>query len=437
MAVYSVALDRAKSASDQSFQWHLDLPAIRTDIDGNKLKRDGMFFQGWILARHNKKFSLVILHGDNVTQLPLTRERPDVIQKVLNDEPESHPALICGFSKTVKLSSSTFSIAVIADGRFHELLKGSIHGKFQILKGTDHWLFLDNDSNRSVEQFTGKVKLSRTARSEWKAYLSFVTSYSEQSGIPICLLIAPSKEMVCSEYYPYLESSKAPIYSLIRLIPDSLKFVFPVHELKSLEQRSFRVCDTHWTLHGARCASQMVANELSGRSLSHFDVFGADRYQRRKQAGDLGSKLFPSQTHDEDYLFTFSYKKTVVFDNNVDNFGRIIVMYNSDAVIDQSLLIFGSSSSYTMFHYICRLYTSVVFVHTAGNIDHDIIEKVRPDSICLQTNARFVVKAPKFSDSVLAYIEKKRQSGNLKTAEIANALPSACRHYIEYFSSLK
>lgn len=436
MAVYSITTERVGNASSELFRWHLDFPKTNTDIDARDLNRDGLLFQGWILARRKTDFSLVVLNGDGVSPLPLTQERPDVIKRVLKDKPQSHPELICGFSKQVKLSRPSFSIAAIADGKFHELLKGSVDGKFQILKGAGDWLYLDNDSNRSVDQFTGKMRLSRTARSEWKTYLSRVTSYSEQSALPVCLLIAPSKEMVFSEYYPYKESSKAPIYDLVRLIPKSMKFVFPVTELRALENRSFRVCDTHWTLHGARFASQLVASKLSGKALSYFEVFDTDCYRKREQTGDLGSKLFPSQRHTEDILQNFSYKKTVVYDNKVDNFGRIITMYNADAVLNQSLLIFGSSSSYTMFHYICRIYSTVVFVHTAGNIDHAIIEKVRPDNICLQTNARFVVKAPKFSDSVLAYIEKKRESGNLKVAEIANDLPFACRQYIEYFSSL-
>ena len=111
-------------------------------------------------------------------------------------------------------------------------------------------------------------------------------------------------------------------------------------------------------------------------------------------------------------------------------------MFHQHAVFDETLLLFGSSSSYTMFHYLCRLYTSVVFVHTAGNVDHKIIDVVKPDCICVQTNARFVVKAPKFNDSVVNYIKQKKENGKLEKAFIAKVLPGQSARYIDYFEQL-
>ena len=89
-----------------------------------------------------------------------------------------------------------------------------------------------------------------------------------------------------------------------------------------------------------------------------------------------------------------------------------------------------------MFDYLTRLYTNIVFVHTAGNIDNDVIEAVRPDCLCLQTNARFVVKAPKFEDSVLEYIKAKRKTGEPKPPTIAEILPDHSIPYIEFFNDM-
>jgi alginate O-acetyltransferase complex protein AlgJ len=313
------------------------------------------------------------------------------------------------------------------------LMNGSVEGKFQILEGKEGWLFLNNDTNKSIEQYTGKLKLSRTAQTEWKEYLVSLDNFSRSSGTPVCLLVAPSKEMVYEEYYPYSFSKRAPIQKLKELIPNSLSFILPVKELRDLEQRSFRVCDTHWSLHGARLAAQLVASKLSSSNIEEINVFSNDVYQNKVVSGDLGSKLYPPQRHEEDSLTNFNYKQCVVFDNNIDNFGRIIVMHRQHAVFKKTLLVFGSSSSYTMFHYLCRLYSSVVFAHTAGNLDHKIIDVVRPDCICAQTNARFVVKAPKFNDSVVNYIERKKEKGTLEVPFIAETLPSECALYIDYF----
>lgn len=436
VAVYSIITERVASSTSKCPQWHLDFPCENESIDAVELIREGILFQGWLLNEGALPTSLVILNGDEVIQLPLDRARPDVISRVLNQAPENHHLLSCGFSQRIKLKHSLFTLGIIENGRFTELMNGSVEGKFQILEGREGWLFLDNDTNKSIEQYTGKLKLSRTAQSEWKAYLESLDNFSRSKQTPVCLLVAPSKEMVYEEYYPYSFSKKSPTEKLKELVPDTLNFVLPVQELRDLDDRSFRVCDTHWTLHGARFAAQLITSKLTSRNISEFNIFEDDVYQNREVSGDLGSKLFPPQRHEEDRLTNFNYRHCIVFDNNIDNFGRIIVMFHKHALFKETLLVFGSSSSYTMFHYLCRLYTSVVFVHTAGNIDHKIIEVVNPDCICVQTNARFVVKAPKYNDSVNNYIAQKKKGGDLKTPFIAETLPDECVLYIEYFKQI-
>lgn len=436
MAVYSIITRRVDSSNPSVPRWHLDYPCNEQSVDNAELARDGLLFQGWVLNEESSSASLVILNGNEVIQVPINRSRPDVVKRVLKEEPENHTLLHCGFSKRVKLTHSTFTLGLVQDGKFTELMNGNVEGKFQILEGKNGWLFLDNDTNKSIEQYTGKLKLSRTAQAEWKEYAVALNNYSRSSGIPVCLLIAPSKEMVYEEYYPFSFSKKAPIQKLKELIPKSLNFILPIEELRNLEQRSFRVCDTHWTLHGARLAARLVADKLSSRNIDELDVFSNDVYQNRVVSGDLGSKLYPPQRHEEDSLTNFNYRHCVVFDNNIDNFGRVIVMYHQHAILSETLLVFGSSSSYTMFYYLCRLYTSVVFIHTAGNVDHKIIDVVEPDCICVQTNARFVVKAPKFNDSVDNYIEQKKKSGRLAAPFTAKVLPDESTRYIEYFKQL-
>ena len=436
MAVYSISTQREGADDGTQFRWHLDFPVQGQNIDGSLLKIEGLLLQGWFLDGSGSSISLVVLNGCDVIPLTLSRARPDVISKILGELPEDHPKLHCGFSQQVKLKHSSFSICVVKNGRFIQILTGAIEGKYQILKGENGWLFLDNDTNKSIEQHTGKFRLSRTARAEWKEYLGSLTNYSLSRKLPVCLLVAPSKEMVYQQYYPYKFSKQAPIRKLTELIPDALNFVLPIQELRELDRRSFRVCDTHWSVHGARLASQLVSSKLSDKPVSDLDIFDSDVYQRKRLSGDLGSKLFPAQLHEEDRLTSYNYREKIVYDNNIDNFGRVICMFNQEALFSETLLLFGSSSSYTMFDYLTRLYTNIVFVHTAGNIDHDVIEAVRPDCLCLQTNARFVVKAPKFEDSVLEYIKAKRKNSETKSPSVAETLPEHSVSYIKFFNEM-
>lgn len=437
VAVYSISTNRASSSGGNLPNWHLDYPTRNETIDDKELKEQGLLFQGWLLSESLSSLSLVLLNGNETIQLPLSRNRPDVISKVLGDKAENHTLLKCGFSKRIKLNQSKFSLGIVENGKFTELLLGSVDGKFKVLEGKDKWLFLDNDTNKSIEQHTGKLKLSRTAQNEWKNYLLSLNNFSHSRKVPVCLLIAPSKEMVYENFYPYKFSNKAPIRTLSNLVPETLSFLLPVEELKSLSKRSYRVCDTHWTLHGAKEASILLTKKLVGESIDTHEVFKADKYRSREAAGDLGSKLFPPQRHVEDNIVNFNYKQKIIFDNNIENFGRIIVMHNDEAKLKKTLLIFGSSSSYTMFHYLCRLFKTVFFVHSAGNVDHEVIDTLKPDCICMQTNARFVIRAPKFNDSVIEYIKQKKIA-RMTTEEpfVSTSLPEGSEGYIRYFRQM-
>ena len=435
MAVYSISSDRASLSDEGVLQWHLDFPTRNETIDDKELKDHGLLFQGWVLSESLTSLSLILLNGNETIQLPISRNRPDVISKVLGHEAENHPLLKCGFSERIKLKQSSFSLGIVENGKFTELLSGSVDGQFKVLKGKDKWLFLDNDTNKSIEQHTGKLKLSRTAQHEWKNYLLSLDKFSHSRKLPVCMLIAPSKEMVYEDFYPYKFSKKAPIRTLRGLVPETLSFLLPVEELKSLNERSFRVCDTHWSLHGAKEASILLTKKLVGDCIDTNEVFKSDRYRSREVTGDLGSKLFPPQRHVEDSIVNFNYRQKVIFDNNIENFGRIIVMHNDEARLKKTLLIFGSSSSYTMFHYLCRLFKTVVFVHSAGNVDHEVIDTLKPGYICMQTNARFVIKAPKFNDSIIKYIEEKKCRVKIEKP-YSKSVPKECEGYIEFFSEM-
>ena len=234
MAVYSIITQRVESTTSKAPRWHLDYPCNGQSIDGGELISEGLLFQGWLLNDEASPTSLVIVNGDEVKKIPLNRARPDVISKVLNQAPENHDLLSCGFSERIKLKHSEFTLGIVENGTFTEIISGSVEGKFQILEGKDGWLFLDNDTNKSIEQYTGKLKLSRAAQAEWKEYLELLNTFSFSAQIPVCLLVAPSKEMVYEEYYPYNFSKKAPIEKLKELVPETLNFILPIDEIKQL-----------------------------------------------------------------------------------------------------------------------------------------------------------------------------------------------------------
>ena len=409
MAVFTISVKQASTDVSDKFKWCLDEPSNGAEHEGNLIEKEGIRIKGWLLKKLQNNASLVLLDGYEIFPLELNTKRPDVIEKVALIERDFQQEVLCGFDHTLIPKSSNLAIAIVHNSHFYVIYELSIEGVFKILEGEDNWLYLDNDTNKSVEQFTGKTKLSWAEKKNWADYSNtFSTLPLSQAG-KSAFLIAPSKEFVVEEHYPFKKSKHTPLDQLTRLVDDSFSLVTPIDALKHFEERTFRVCDTHWSCHGARVATMEVAKKLGLDCAPIENLFKNDIYVERVMAGDLGSKIYPTQRHAEDFLTTFNYNRVVVYDNNLPNFGRAFILDNPDALNEQTLLVFGSSSVYSMFNYLARIFRTVVFFHTAGSIDKELVEKIAPDYLLAQSNARFVVKAPSFDIKISDYVTDKRK----------------------------
>lgn len=420
-------------------KWSLDSPTNNLSVSYKNLTNDEVNFRGWILPKQYSDITPVLRCGNEQVFINLEFSRPDVIRKVLNDEPSGHPQRKCGFNVNLSLPEASFSFGFLIEDEFIPLLHGQIEGMFRVIEGNGKWLFLDNDTNHSVEQFTGKLLLTWKARRAWKRYFNHTLALSKETNTPVCMLLAPSKEMIYPQHYPYKQARKTPMTQLLKLVPEEFQLIFPDSELKNMGHRSYRFCDTHWTLHGARLASILLVNKLTGSSFKNADLFSHDQYESRTSYGDLGNKIYPRKGSREDVLSNFGYNTLVQFDNKLPNFGRIIVFSCPEPKLNKTLLLFGSSSAYSMFHYISRIFKSVIFIHTAGNIDPAVIQRVSPDYICLQSNARFIVRVPKIGESLSNYIDRKRNQvpkEQLKAPIIAENIPTELRELVSFFCNL-
>ncbi|ANB21078.1 hypothetical protein A6K25_07145 [Alteromonas stellipolaris] len=409
MAVFTISVKQMGVDIGDKFKWCLDEPSNGAEHEGNQIEQEGIRIKGWFLKKLEAEATLVLLDGCEIVPLVINTERADVIEKVATIEANFQQEVLCGFDHTLVPKSSNIAIAIVHDSRLYVIYELCIEGVFKILEGEQKWLFLDNDTNKSVEQFTGKTKLSWKEKKNWDDYASTFSSLTLSQAGRSVFLIAPSKEFVVNEHYPFKKSKHTPLDQLTKLVDDSFGLVTPINALKQFEERTFRVCDTHWSCHGARVATMEVAKKLGLDCAPIEDIFKKDVYVERVMAGDLGSKIYPTQRHAEDFLTTFNYNRVVVYDNNLPNFGRAFILDNPDALNKKCLLVFGSSSVYSMFNYLARIFRTVVFFHTAGNIDKELVEKIAPDYLLAQSNARFVVKAPSFDIKISDYVLDKRK----------------------------
>jgi len=416
-------------------RWSLDYPSEHRE---SRFLPSGRVVQGWLLLPESlaemQSQARIIAQWLPTYELcnPLDIDRPDVIKNVLSVSPEQHPQRQCGFRFTVPPKLGNFRLWLALEDQRWLLQDVNIDtqdvtdsASLKVLEGKQGWLFLDNDTNGSVDQFTGRMRLTPEGVEGWRQYLSQLVVTAESQ--PWALLVAPSKESVMGAlYHPFREGASGPMHQVLAL-EAAKELVYPVSELKALGDGAFIPTDTHWTHKGALSASLALAERLGLDKASCEAVFAKDRYKVRAMGGDLGNKLTPKQVSEVEVLSSFTHTRHKTYDNGLPNFGRLLVMEYPDALNAGTCLLFGSSSSYSMFNYLSRMFRRVVFAHSAGNVDPALVAAVSPDYLAAQTNARFVVQVPTVAFSLdemihskVSQLDKKAFEGVLERRIIAS-----------------
>ncbi|UTA78617.1 glycosyltransferase family 2 protein [Halomonas sp. XH26] len=396
-------------------RWALDYPSEQR---GSRFQPSGRVVQGWLLLPED----LVEMHAQvriiaewqPAFELchPLEIDRPDVIKNIFSVSAEDHPQRVCGFRFTVPPKLGSFRLWLALEEARWLLQEVSVDTRdvetaqqLKVLEGKQGWLFLDNDTNGSVDQFMGRMRLTQSGLEGWDDYLHQLENVADE--LPWALLVAPSKESVMgASYHPRKEGTSGPMHQVLSLIA-SAGVVYPVKELKALGDGAFIPTDTHWTHQGALAATIALAVKLGVEKKACMALFKKDRYKNRAMGGDLGNKLTPKQKSSVDVLVSFSHSRYKTYDNGLPNFGRLLVIEYPEALMTGTCLIFGSSSSYSMFNYLCRVFQRIVFVHSAGNVDPDLVKAVTPAYLATQTNARFVVQIPTVTHNLDEVIHQK------------------------------
>lgn len=401
--------------SEFGVRWHLDFPDPKRPV---WFLPGGRVVQGWIVLPENLAETLsdvrIVAQWQPEFELchPLDIDRPDVVEKIVSAPMEEAAQRVGGFRFTVPPMLASFRLMLVLEGESWLLREIRLDigndkcgQQLKVLEGKQGWLFLDNDTNGSVDQFMGRMRLTKSGLEGWDDYLHQLENVAD--GLPWALLVAPSKESVMgANYHPRQEGASGPMHQLLTL-DVSKDVVYPVDELKALGDRAFIPTDTHWTNEGALAATLALVAKLGVDENACRELFKNDRYKSKTMSGDLGNKLSPNKTSSVDVLVSFGYSRYKTYDNGLPNFGRLLVVEYPEALIAGTCLIFGSSSSYSMFNYLCRVFQRIVFVHSAGNVDPDLVKAVAPAYLATQTNARFVVQIPTVAHSLDKVIHQK------------------------------
>ncbi len=296
----------------------------------------------------------------------------------------------------------TFDIGVTINNEDMIIASVSISAVQKVLTGFNGYLFLDQDSNHSKEQYVGQRIISKHDLSLWNRYFKTTKTYMYRNDIEYVFCLAPAKENVLSTYYPFKKSPKTSVEQLLE-INDNI--INPVEFLREIGDCSYSKTDTHWSDFAALQVAEYVYKKFKKTSID-FPQLRCPFYVQLSY-GDLGVKTTPPKS-EKILKADFSIiNQKLIFDNEVKNRGWVRVFQNNDSISNEVVVFFGDSYSINMLLYYVNKYRRVVHVFSGASIDCNIIEHEKPTKIIIEIASRFIIMPPRENFCFTSEISRK------------------------------
>ncbi len=118
----SICKSSKKLLPPEITNWNLESPSEKQHDSNSKHK-----IRGWVSGEiKNLKICVREEGAETWDEYVLSENRPDVIKKILNEAPEYHPQLTCGFNFKIDSSIHNFEIGLLINNNIHwiALIKG-------------------------------------------------------------------------------------------------------------------------------------------------------------------------------------------------------------------------------------------------------------------------------------------------------------------------
>ena len=233
------------SANALNRKWWFDNPKQSLKLTDQISVR----ISGWVESYTGNKIDVIVKSADKNQYYPVNIKRPDVVQKLFTNV--SSIDLTCGFDFEINIEnlSDTFIVGFHVEGISYDVLSLNKRKVIKVQEGKNGWLFLDNDTNSSVDQFTGRKLLGEQHTTQYVKFFDELNTLSNELDFKWVYSIAPAKEFIFPDYYPHEISN----YNILTQLKE-LEVGNILHHSENLidnREFSYSKCDTHWTDYGA------------------------------------------------------------------------------------------------------------------------------------------------------------------------------------------
>lgn len=284
--------------------------------------------------------------------------------------------------------------------------------------GRSEHLFLSNDTNRSQDQFEGRLTLS----AEDAEQIARAHDERRRTLNNYLHIVVPNKECVMFHEAPvdwrYQICGLTPLNAYFFHRPTEREYTFyDSNYLRALDLVSptFAKTDTHWTHFGAIKYLHKALNRFQDLTEVVKEQSANLLVDRARQLGDLGSKLGMGP---EEILVhkPATSNAQCVSENGVQNEGHVRLFQNEKAALDMRVLVVHDSTGNWLAHALRELFGEVLMIHTP-DLDLEFATRFRPDLTIMIQIERFFARIPKNSVDYLDWLSRVEENkGATKSA---------------------
>lgn len=266
-----------------------------------------------------------------------------------------------------------------------------------ILFGRFDWLFYTG--NDSIGYYTGSNAYDEETLASYAAKVNALQSLCDERGVELCILFAPNKEQVYSEYMPTYEIADE--YKRIPRLVDYLRentsvhVVYPLEEMKAYSKYypTYYKYDTHWNNFGAFVGIQAAYKEMGREYTDPLQLDGYFANAERASNFALGGIDATNYPFDTEYII--KYKEDVVI--SPPDYQSQYFCMESDRYGSGNAIVIGDSFREAMEQIMTKDFKKVTYLHRdyIGNCANDLNE----------SNVIFLVAVERYSSKVFKDID--------------------------------
>lgn len=259
-----------------------------------------------------------------------------------------------------------------------------------VLFGVNDYLFLKNDTNRVIDQITGKFLLTSREVIYWRNIILQRNLLFKYFNINYKFIVAPNKEVICRRYLPsdVQVSDKRPVTQIVNSLNLlCYKNFFYKDDFNDIEL-SYPKGETHWCDIFAYNYFGLAMNGL----IKILDSHELDVFTHTPQWFDLGSKVQDNYKEELIRLRPKFPKSKLIFTNGVTNMGRVDVYESSSRNLPVAL-IFRDSFFTNLLDLVAESFSKVIYIWHPW-IDWELIETHKPNFVINASVERFLTLLP-------------------------------------------